>query len=711
MTVMVAELIGAFERLDAILENAITQLDSDGSDVVDDPYRGLRIRSTDIGRLLGRPPCARTFTVGDRSASGVEANALGELVPQLASLREFFGLTSFDLNVVLMALAPELDLRYELLYAYLQDDVTRRRPTVDLALNLFSDSAQSKLALRSRFSADAPLVRHKLVHIVPDPAQVQPPLLSHYVKLEDELVRFILGERSLDHRLSAFCRFEESTARDEAVASDLKTSRALPSLAVQMREGGRPVILYFQGAAVGSKIRAARTIAEALSARLLFIDLAHAPEAPAAFQEALQLAFRGASLEGSVLYIEGYDTLRREARASAHQVVLDRLAEYPGVAILSGLGPWTPTLGGPVGVRTVRFGVLDRPQAIACWQSDLEKAGIVCAPHELQLLADRFRLTPDQIADAVACARNEAYWQAAESDVAAGAIPHVTLDQLCAAARAECGHELTGLARKIRPAHSWRDIVLPSDQLDQLQEVCQQAKHWQTVFAQWGFNRKLSLGRGLNVLFSGPPGTGKTMAADVLANELKVDLYKIDLSQIVSKYIGETEKNLDRVFRLAEHSNAILFFDEADALFGKRSEVKDSHDRYANIEVGYLLQKMEEYEGIAILATNVRHHIDEAFVRRMQVIVEFPFPEEAERRRVWQVIFPNEAPLGGDIDFGVLARSVRLAGGNIRNIARASAFYAAADGGTIHMRHVLKASRREYQKLGREWLDLAEAAG
>jgi SpoVK/Ycf46/Vps4 family AAA+-type ATPase len=197
------------------------------------------------------------------------------------------------------------------------------------------------------------------------------------------------------------------------------------------------------------------------------------------------------------------------------------------------------------------------------------------------------------------------------------------------------------------------------------------------------------------------------MAAEVIAKELSVALYKIDLSQVVSKYIGETEKNLDRIFQEAQTSDAILLFDEADALFGKRSEVKDAHDRYANIETGYLLQKMEEYEGIAILATNLRQNLDEAFLRRMQFIVEFPFPDEENRRQIWQVTFPEEAPIGEDVDLGVLARGVRLAGGNIRNIALAAAFQAASDGKVIRMSHLLKATRREHQKLGRNWMETA----
>jgi SpoVK/Ycf46/Vps4 family AAA+-type ATPase len=216
-------------------------------------------------------------------------------------------------------------------------------------------------------------------------------------------------------------------------------------------------------------------------------------------------------------------------------------------------------------------------------------------------------------------------------------------------------------------------------------------------------HRKLSMGKGINVLFSGPPGTGKTMAAEVIAHALELDLYKIDLSQIVSKYIGETEKNLDRIFTAAHCANAILFFDEADALFGKRSEVKDAHDRHANIEVGYLLQKMEEYEGMAILATNFRQNMDEAFARRMQAIIEFPFPDEASRHRLWQSFFPPETPLAEDVDLHALSQNIRLAGGNIKNIVLTAAFYAASAGQSIQMEHLLKATEREHQKLGRTW--------
>ncbi len=278
------------------------------------------------------------------------------------------------------------------------------------------------------------------------------------------------------------------------------------------------------------------------------------------------------------------------------------------------------------------------------------------------------------------------------------------MEDLYQGCRAQSGSTISTMARKIEPRYMWEDIVLPKDTKDQLKEVAGHIKYRGVVYSDWGFDRKLSMGKGLNILFSGPSGTGKTMAAEIIARETQLDIYKIDLSNVVSKYIGETEKNLSRIFKEAETSNAILFFDEADALFGKRSEVKDAHDRYANIEIGYLLQKMEEYDGVVILATNLSKNIDDAFLRRMQIVIEFPFPDETQRRLIWTGIFPKESPLAGDIDYKFLSEKIKLAGGNIKNMALAAAFYAAENSWGINMHHIMHAARREYQKIGKPFL-------
>jgi SpoVK/Ycf46/Vps4 family AAA+-type ATPase len=261
------------------------------------------------------------------------------------------------------------------------------------------------------------------------------------------------------------------------------------------------------------------------------------------------------------------------------------------------------------------------------------------------------------------------------------------------------------MARRIIPRYSWDDLVLPPDQIAQLREIRERAQFAYRVQDEWGYGRKVAPTAGVSALFAGESGTGKTMSAEVIAYDLGLVMYKIDLSSVVSKYIGETEKNLSVIFEEAQASNAILFFDEADALFGKRSEVKDAHDRYANIEIAYLLQRIETYDGIAILATNLRQNLDEAFTRRLDFVIDFPFPDTEYRYLIWQRHFPAEAPLAAEVDLDQVAARYRLAGGNIRNAALASAYLAAADGGIITMTHIRHAIRREHQKMGRLLVD------
>jgi SpoVK/Ycf46/Vps4 family AAA+-type ATPase len=306
-------------------------------------------------------------------------------------------------------------------------------------------------------------------------------------------------------------------------------------------------------------------------------------------------------------------------------------------------------------------------------------------------LASRFRLPQSEMQQVIQVARPLAELKGAP----------LTFDDLKNACRLRSRSSFGSLARLISPQRSWDALVLPEDALLQLQEICAHVRHRVRVFHDWGFDGRLSLGKGLYTLFLGPSGTGKTLAAEIVANELGLDVLKVDLATVVSKYIGETEKNLQRVFEGAERTDAILFFDEADALFGKRSEIKDAHDRYANIEIDFLLQRLEEFEGVAILATNFAQNIDDAFRRRIHLTVEFPFPGESSRLAIWKNHFPAETPVASDVDFAFLSKSLPITGGNIRNIVLNAAFLAAENGGTVGMRHLLHASRREYEKIGK----------
>ena len=423
---------------------------------------------------------------------------------------------------------------------------------------------------------------------------------------------------------------------------------------------------------------------------LLIADLERLTDADDLF-----LLARESFLLPAVLCVKGFDAVLATDRAAGLETLLAATGSLSQLTFLLGRQAWRPR-DRPLDATFVslELGKPDDHARTRLWHAQLENEGPV-ENIDPGAVASTFRFTPGEVRDAMANARDLAHWRSPAN-------PRITRNDLFAACRAQSNPELALLARKIEPRYGWRDIVLPADPLAQLREICDQARYRHVVLGQWGFERKLSYGKGLAALFSGPPGTGKTMAAEVVAGELGLDLYKIDLSQVISKYIGETEKNLDRIFNAAEHANAILFFDEADALFGKRSEVRDSHDRYANVEISYLLQKMEEYEGISILATNLRKHMDDAFLRRLQSIVELPFPDATHRERIWRVTFPSETPVGDDVDFAALG-GLRLAGGNIKNIGLLAAFYAAADGGVVHMPHLLAAARREHQKLGRTW--------
>jgi SpoVK/Ycf46/Vps4 family AAA+-type ATPase len=272
-------------------------------------------------------------------------------------------------------------------------------------------------------------------------------------------------------------------------------------------------------------------------------------------------------------------------------------------------------------------------------------------------------------------------------------------------ARQASSSRLGELAARLEPAYGWENLVLPERQLDLLRSVSAYLRHRDRVLSEWGYEVTVSRTQGLKVLFAGESGTGKTMAAQVLGAQLGLDMFRVDLATIVSKYIGETEKNLERIFSAADGSNAILFFDEADALFGKRSDVSDSHDRYANIEVAYLLQRMEAYPGAVILATNFRRNIDDAFARRLDFVIDFPFPEAEDRRRIWELVLPSAAPVAGDVDLDFLANQFKLSGGAIRNCSLAAAFRAADEGSEIEMRHLVRAVAQEYGKQGRLTLE------
>lgn len=702
-TVVLAGLLPALQRLDRLLEQAISRADVIyGPQAATDLFRGLHLDKEDMQALLTREPCAPILWKSQEQDQKLQEPT--DDGSRLGWLQQAYGLTSFDIDVILVTLAPELDLRYERLYAYLQDDVTKKRPTVDLVLNLLCPSAEAKLASRSRLATNAPLLSSEVLQLIPDPNQPQPPLLAHYVKLDDQIVRLLLGEPGLDPRLASFCQFVEPDVDLDELSLDAETRRALSVLGLQAIETHQPLALYFHGPAGVGKRQCAEALAKHLGMPLIVGHLDRLAATNAPLEGMLTPLFREAWFNNALLLLDGVDILFEKQRSISYKSLMHKLGGEGGITILTGEHPWPRSSGRSENIINVLFPTPDFAHRRICWQTSFACYGIEIEDVDHDTLSERFRLTPHQIAEAVASAFNQARWRqvahtGAEASEKRNSPPFVA--DLFHAAREQSGHDLAALAQKIRPRYTWNDIVLPDDTLTQLHEICQRVVHRHHVFDEWGFDRKLSLGKGVNTLFAGPSGAGKTMAAEVIANELGLDLYKVDLSAVVSKYIGETEKNLDRIFTAAENANAILLFDEADALFGKRSEVRDSHDRYSNIETCYLLQKMEQFDGIAILATNQRQNLDAAFTRRLAFTIHFPFPDEANRQQIWEGIWPVEALVADDVDQESLASRFKLSGGNIKNVALAASFLAAEDGGPITMAHLLRATRREYQKMGK----------
>jgi hypothetical protein len=617
---------------------------------------------------------------------------------RLVELARLFDLTTLDVDVILTCLAPELDRGYERLYAYLHDDVTRRHPTVELVLNLLCPDLETKVAARTRFTPVAPLFRHHLVQLGEEPDQRPVSLLGRTLRLDSRVARFLLDDDAADDRVQPYARVVAPAASLDELVLPEAFRRQLSQLVEHARSAGADLVLYCQGSYGVGKQAAAMACCQALGGALLVVDGKRlAASNVEEFATLARLIDREARLQGALLFWEDFDALLADEKDAHLATLVPILEAHPGPTFLSGAATWEPVDA----LRGVTFVRLEFPQPgyqerLHLWRAALaEDAAVTLDPTlDLAALANKFRLSGGQIRDAAATARNLAHARAPTA-------PRVTQADLHAACRLHSNRKLAELAQKITPHYTWDDLVLPDDQMAQLGEIYHQVQYRAVVYDAWGFDGKLAMGKGLSILFAGPPGTGKTMAADVLAGALGLDLYKIDLSTVVSKYIGETEKNLARIFDEARTSNAILFFDEADALFGKRTQVRDAHDRYANVEISYLLQKMEEYDGVVVLATNLRKNLDEAFVRRLHVTVEFPMPDVADRHRIWAQIWPAATPRDPDLDLEFLARRIEVAGGSIRNIALAGAFLAAADSGVVTMAHLLRATHREYQKMGK----------
>jgi SpoVK/Ycf46/Vps4 family AAA+-type ATPase len=586
--------------------------------------------------------------------------------PAINNLCMLFGLSKFERDIILLCAAVELDSEGAQLVAALQGTPSFLHPTVAMALSFLRGAQWSSLTPAS------PLRRFRIVEAIQSEALS---LKDTRLRINERVLNYIIGTPHLEPQLAGI-------VKPVAEAAELSNShKRLAEKVVHLWKDGEGKIPLVQiwGAEESTKLTVAKSACARVGLNLWQMDGEFTPAKFDEIETLIQLWRREAALLESGLYISAED-----AEPATQKTVVRIIDGIPGPVFLGVREPWAALNLQNISLRVKKP---ERAEQHKLWKAALSSSVIEPDEREITKITAQFNLGAQAIQELAAVAL-----RLSENP----AQIYRTLWDTC---RTASRPRLSELAQEVNASAEMDDLVLPDREKRLLCEIAIHVAQRSKVYGEWGFEAKSSRGLGIAALFSGPSGTGKTMAAEVLANELQLDLYCIDLSSVVSKYIGETEKNLRKVFDAAEGGGAILFFDEADALFGKRSEVKDSHDRYANIEVSYLLQRMENYRGLAILSTNMKKALDPAFIRRLKFIVEFPFPDQKSREEIWRHAFPSNTPTEA-LNVERLAQ-LNLTGGNIRNIAMYSAFLAAHDGTPVRMNHIKRATQVEYDKLER----------
>jgi len=785
------------EEVNEIVENNIAKSELRNKAIIDDPeIKRLKIELAEKERVIEQ-----------RVAESLKQNVYLPFI----HLIDIFKLSWLEIDAVIICLALQIDnqitTRYEKLFAYLNDNLMQKKPTIDLLLSIEYDSIDERVRARNTLiSKRSPLFRYKILQYIENDNNYE--YYENPIKIDEHVASFLLGSNALDARLSSFARLISPSSDISHNIVPVPEEREAPLTSPHRRpplenikllllkrnedsynnhnngkknnginrsthtlfgDERKKIVFNLFGPKGSERKATAALVCKSLGCPMLSVDLAVATSSSDGLsmpiEELLMLTFRDALFfrRPAGVYLENFDALLDNKNDKTHyssiKAIVRLIHELSWLTFLETTQlPWNHE--GSLNdcfFMNIEFKIPDYKERKKLWHTIAEnyqddviradfndgegggssisggannnnssssaggisnnnddndnnnnnnnnsKTGLKFEEDvDFDALASKFLFPPGKIRNSIAFARNLAMARNVDDDDNSLTSSKITMDDLYHGCKSQSSQGLTSMAKKIHPNYAWKDIVLPPDIMSLLRDICNVVKYKGTVLYDWGFSTKFSIGKGLTALFTGESGTGKTMAADVIANDLDLELYKIDLSSILSKYIGETEKNLNTIFKESEGSNSILFFDEADALFGKRTDVKDSHDRYANIETNYLLQKMDEFEGVVILSTNYRKNVDEAFTRRMQFIVNFPFPDSEYRLEIWKKAFPEQVPKSDDIDYRFLANNLQISGGNIKNIVINSAFLAARNGKRpVSMSDIVLATKREFDKMGK----------
>lgn len=703
-----------------LMELRLTRLMSlTASSVTDDKlsrFKGLVVSRDEVSRLLlgeadfpssseemGPTPgeLARAEShIAQRAAVSLDRDVF--LSP--VYLKLVFELSDFEYSTLLLSLACELDMKFEKIFGYIQDNITLKYPTIALAIRLFSGSAGKSSDIIRSFEPGSILYQYfysGVLNVGGDSS-----LLSTQLKLDRRILDFIINPQATDSEIDTYIKLFSPV---EAVPELLTDAEILPGLSKLVESqgdiAGSNIIINIHGRSGAGKKLQVKHFAKKYQQYVILADISAISANSQDFKHIVNRLRRESVLMKAIICYCGFDALMDGSNETLEKtrMLFENNNTYSRITFVLSENAWRPEL--PPENHALVSIPIDAPDSVTrkfLWETfsrDYKLSDDV----DLSGLAGKFHFTHNQIKNALRDASN------ISAMTGSGIIDAGILHESC---YRQIVHNLQKRASPVKPIYEWDDLILPEEQKKILKNACNQIKLRHIVFGDWGFDNKLAYGKGLTMLFSGPPGTGKTMAAQVIARDLRLEMYKVQLSQVVSKYIGETEKNLKEIFEEARRSDVILFFDETDALFGKRSEVKDSHDRYANIETAFLLQEIEEHTGVTVMATNFMQNIDDAFLRRINFVVHFPFPDKTYRKKIWKAMFPENTPLDRDIDFDFLAERFELSGGNIKNIVVSAAFLAAQDKSAVNMRHIIDSLKYELGKNGKIVLreDLGEWA-